>query len=342
MARQRGVKETISFVQGLNTETSPLKAPGGSTYDELNMVLDMNGRVRVRRKGLQKLADDIVTTTRARPSINGAHYWENEEMLLVVTESRTFSITETRKFINVLFIKESNLELVYNYEFELNPSKVNDSSISTPPSFASIRDGVCITFGGEPLYITMKDAGPDIWSLDLRVRDFKRIDNSMSVSERPSTLENKHKYDLLNAGWYKEQRLQDGTKVEPIEHFFEEVGEYPSDSDFVSLGVRSRRITKDILGTLSVEDELSWDPLTIDTMYFGNTEAPRGHYVYSAVRINRQGALTNPEVDGTAGPLARVLLEDGVDPDTGDPIPPGTVTPTPPRCLPGEICYDEP
>ena len=86
MPRASGSKDYISLAQGLITEASPLAFPENSTSDELNFVLNKDGLIRARRKGLQavRTENNISDTTSV---LENVYYWRAPDVFLLVFTS---------------------------------------------------------------------------------------------------------------------------------------------------------------------------------------------------------------------------------------------------------------
>lgn len=289
MARARGQKQYIALTGGLITEASPLAAPEGSTSDELNMDLDLNGMIRVRRKGLKKKLDD-------RPlvgNITGAYYWVSANYVVISTISD--APDENMDTVTLYFLDASDNSEVASYSFEV----LEDTA--TNPSFSEVRNRLVSTFGASPfLFAKQGDGTLSAWRLDLYIRDFKLIDDGLSASNRPSTLSDEHKYNLYNAGWYQDQKLKSGTVGDPVGEFYTLFSKYPSNADIPALGHK-----------VDTDGYTHFDPEELETPITGNTIAPRGHYIYNIRNIDRTGRIANKDADGSPSKTATQVLDAG-------------------------------
>ena len=277
MARQRAAKKYLSYPKGLNTETSILNPEEGTTADELNMDLRLNKLIRVRRLGLENVSDSETTVGR----VIGAHYWQNADMFVVVTaveepDPATYDTVH-------LYFHNGDLEFDEKWSVRVIKGK------ASLPSFSEIRNRVIITFGAKPLVFSKQASGClDAWVLDLYFRDFKLVQDGLAISERPSTQTDEHKYNLFNAGWYQEVYLESEAIGFPDNDFFTRFNKYPSNSDVVSLA----------FAALSPSGITYFNGDQLKTPLTGNTEAPRGHYVYNIREIDRQSKVSNRAADG--------------------------------------------
>lgn len=276
MARQRAAKKYLSYPKGLNTETSILNPEEGTTSDELNMDLRLNKLIRVRRLGLENASDDEQTVG----DILGAHYWQSADKFIVVTwvqepEPATYDTVH-------LYFHNGDMSFDEKWSVRCIKGQVRF------PNFSDIRSRAVITFGTKPFVFSKQSSDClDAFVLDLYFRDFKLLDDNLSISERPASLTDEHEYNIFNAGWYQDVKLENGNKVIASTALFNEISRYPSNSDVLSLG-----ITADSSGTTIFNPESLETPLT------GNTESPRGHYVFNIREIDRQDRADNPSKDG--------------------------------------------
>jgi hypothetical protein len=291
MPRARGNKQYIALTQGLITEASPLAAPEGSTSDELNMDLQLNGMIRRRRLGLQKQIADLNMLGR----ITGSWYWPAAGYTVITTFSDTGSTGYDT--VTLYFLDSSDFSIVDFYRAEI----LEGNGVS--PDFSELRNRLIVTFGGAPMVFSKEvDGTLSAWYVDLFIRDFKFVDDSMTVSNRPSTLTSEHQYNILNAGWYQKVILEGGAEKLAYVAFFDELSNYPSNADIVSLGIGADSSGNTI-----------FIPVNMKTPLTGNTEAPRGHYVYNVRSINRLSKLSSPQADGTPSKTITQVLSSGTN-----------------------------
>jgi len=292
MARARGEKQYIALTKGLFTEASPLAAPEGTSSYELNMQIDTEGGARVRRNGLISRSNINLTDKLA----TGGFYWEGENLIIF-----TYWSDDPDTDYDTVFIHFFEGDAPYNgvavYQFRV----FEDSAAR--PSITEIRNRLVFSFGANPFVFERRNDEFNAWYLDLYVRDFKLVEDGLSISNRPASLNDEHKYNLYNAGWYKNQRLKSsGVTGDPITEFNSVKSVYPSNADIVSL--------MKVANTDGIEE---FDPDLADNFDLGNTEAPRGHYVYNILDINRTNKLTNKAQDGTPSTVLTQVLDQGTN-----------------------------
>lgn len=315
MARQSGAKGYLGFPRGLNTETSRLNPAEGTTADERNMDLDLNGLIRTRRRGLKNVGTDQATDG----SIIGSYYWDSADTIVIVALKG--EDPETYDTITI-YLYEGDLTYIEEWTVRV----VDGNAVY--PSFSEIRNRLVITFGAKPFIFARKGDCFDAWTLDLFFRDFKLLDDGLRIGEHPTTLTDEHEYNLYNAGWWKDQEVDGGPATDPVQFYFNETGEYPSNAQIVYLG----KVPDSTTGVLE------FNALQLQSIDVGNTEAPRGHYVYNIREIDRDSKLTDKEDDGTptstitqvldcstniSGNSGNLLYQDGTPTgESSDPAPP--------------------
>ena len=113
--------------------------------------------------------------------------------------------------------------------------------------------------------------------LTLTIRDFKGLDDGLNLGDAiqsmPTTLSTEHKYNLLNQGWTEDK----------ITAFYQaqQPNQYPSNA-------MAWHYAKDA-------ETNEFKPLDLLKIAFGNTPAPKGHYLLEYFKQNRSG------ISGIAG-----------------------------------------
>lgn len=275
MARQRAAAKYLGFPKGLNTETSLLNPAEGTTADELNMDLRLNKLIRARRLGLE----NVGTTKSTVGNVIGGYYWDAADVFIVV--SLKDETPETYDTVT-LYLYDGDLTYIEDWSIRLVDGK------GVYPNFSEIRNRLVVTFGAKPFVLAKQETCFDIWTLDLFIRDFKLLDDDLGISERPtSAMTDAHKYNVYNAGWYQDVQISGGAEDNAADSLFTGIAEYPSNADILSLGISS-----DSSGTTI------FNPQSFETALTGNSEAPRGHYVYNIREIDRQNRNNGPLTDG--------------------------------------------
>ena len=291
MARQKAGAKYLGFPKGLNTETSVLNPEQGTTADELNMDLRLNNLIRVRRLGLENVGTNQGTTG----DIIGGWYWESADTFVLIG----LSILDSPSTTDLITVYLYDGELDYIEEWTVKVLK-GDARI---PNFSDIRNRMIITFGTKPFVFAKQSSGCfDAWYLDLFFRDFKLLDDGLRISQRPTTMDSSHTYNVYNAGWYQDVQLQGGAEKIASTALFDDIGEYPSNADVVSLGI-----------TASSSGTTIFNPQSLETSLTGNSEAPRGHYVFNTRQIDRQNKTSNRLLDGVPSKTITKVLSCSVN-----------------------------
>ena len=252
-----GTKTYFSFVKGIVTEASPLTYPENSAVSVDNFLLKRDGSI-ARRLGMDYeanyVAHDVgLTSIALATSAVYFNIWNNVAnkptlkfgVVQVGTDLWFFDMFKTDLSAN---IKNSGASLDTGGEGQerVNISSINGYLIVTSKEFA-------------PFYLEY-DVATDTVSkttIGFSIRDLFGIDDDLTVNNRPTTLSDDHKYNLLNQGW----------DLTAINTFYTSQGKYPSNADIQSLG-------KDA-------DDV-FDPTLMIKQGFGNTPAPRGRNIINA------------------------------------------------------------
>lgn len=282
MARAVGEKAYSPLVGGLVTEASPLSAPEGTTSDEKNFILDLNGGIRKRRKGFENANDDFDQTenTSTDGSVLEVFYWREADLFVVctvfdngVTYLRFHSNNSAYSYLGQVTLSGTELLQVQIDEVRGNLIVTGNNSANSMTPLLVEKDGSTI----------------NSYRVKVYVRDFELLDDSIGVADRPVSLTDEHKYNLYNAGWYANRPLaSSGSTGSPLTNFFTLEGVYPSNADIPVLGLKTDE-----------DGNEEFDPDTLIETVVGSTEAPRGHYVFPIDDFDRNDKLTNFNVDGT-------------------------------------------
>lgn len=301
MPRARGSKDYIALSLGLITEASPLAFPEGATSNEQNFLLDTNGGKRRRRVGLENNLPDFTITgdggTYDSRGIVETFYWEEPNLLLMIyNEVRAGSGTMR----SIIRFHKGTIALDFKGEYIITntASDAINYSISGSTNFLTITSDQ----GEDPILLEYNPDTVDVkvYTVDIHIRDFELVDDNMNLTTRSVVLgaADEHQYNLLNAGWYAERIIaSSGTSGSPITAFKAETSNTnPSNADIAILGMQ-----------VDGAGDNEWSFLALDETKLGNTEAPRGHYVYDINDFNRLAKIASPTLDGV--PSSTVTLQ---------------------------------
>lgn len=361
MSNARGEKDYVSLVNGLITEASPLSFPPDSTADELNFVLQLDGLIRARRKGFD-LTLPMFSETKVLPTntatFDNVYYWSKPNLIL-------FTYSEESQSKLMVHRNEAGFPNIGSYVI------ANEAATT---EIAESTNLICITLSNNqrPVLLEYDEVSKtvNIYDVDIYLRDFELVDDDLQISGRPASLTEEHKYNLFNAGWYAQRKLESTGKAgDPIEEFASESSSRTISATFVApniieglddlslntlsngdaITVTDSSLNNGIYSVDSVEvyssapqlvrivvqgsaivnegpvtiglnigtqypsnadipvlglktndngDEL-FSADTLNETSLGNTEAPRGHYVYNINNFDRDARVASPVTDGT-------------------------------------------
>jgi len=251
------------FVGGLNTEQSDVQDLPATTSDELNCSI-YPGLIRGRRYGMNIERDGRVLrmTTKDKPRVFQGYFWMNvaktsTDFVVYQVDTKLFFYTAgTRPFSDSL--NSAGLDLS-SYVTDIN------NFYNYPIKFIS-GGGYLMAVSKymEPLKISYNfDQGQfDIEIINIQIRDLDGVPDGLKVDETQVTLTDEHHYNLLNQGW----------TTATINAYHTAQNNYPPNNFQWFIG-------KDSSGNYSTTELLKH--------YFGNTPAPKGHFIVNYFNKNR-------------------------------------------------------
>lgn len=320
MPRAATKKLYRTFVRGLITEANPLTFPENASIDEDNCVLFRKGN-RSRRFGVNYEPGHVLSSY----SVSKTAFDQG----VATTEFKWKSVAN-RSDINFV-VHQVGLSLrFYNLSVEplsggvlvaavdLTPFVVSGATVPERSEVAMASGKGFLFVVGEKIEPLIVEYFPDTqtFALDriyITMRDFKGVDDGLANDEEPTTLSALKHYNLRNQGWvapsssnatdpntpavsipqifyaFFGNRLPRAAQEvsTPIGMYFSKFGRYPGNNKqwWVAKATSAS-------GSVQVGD---FDPQLLSKFYFGNTRAPRGHYVVEAFNIDRSA------VSGVAG-----------------------------------------
>lgn len=275
MASQKNDVQINTFVKGFVTEASPLSFPPNASLDEVNFKLNRDGS-RDRRLGIDFEDDYALNTThytadQLAKSTRSFYRWANP-MGNRHIDIGIIQIGGYLYFVNLLTANPSDnllngglpintggpLEMVFDYAIIGNSLIVVSPQLNSPYLVAYNADTDDITFETSPIV----------------VRDTEGVNDNLRSDERPTTLSNAHRYNLINQGWLPTGiESTCGAGISPTDCTFNTFGVYPSNADQWSIG----RVED-----LTSADVKKYDPNVAKRYLINNSQVARGHFLINA------------------------------------------------------------
>lgn len=280
----RGATITVenSFTKGLLTEFSSMNFPENSSTDADNVVFSEFGNV-TRRVGVD-LEPSYQTYTQASLTSNTGVYTEFHWTAVSNDGSLSFVVQQVGDKIYFFGVSDDSLSASKkSFSISLSTFKTSGVTASTLASNAcQYANGKGYLFVSHPFcnpfYVSYDFDTDSITStqIDIEVRDFEKLDDSLEIDERPTTLSNAHKYNLYNQGWYYDAVIDNQSGGVYIGNVLTAMhallGKYPANTD---------------IWWVFKNGENEFDISQISRVTLGNTPAPSGHYIYNAFDIDR-------------------------------------------------------
>ena len=295
MARAKVNKLYRTFIKGLITEASPLTYPADASINEDNCEIFRKGN-RSRRLGMD-YEDSYQLSAYASPGTDS---------------TRTYRWESVNNDSAVNFLAHRIGTSIYFYDLSQSPLSSGLKSFSVDlnsfaaPNQTNLNLGEVSMAGGkgylfvvgeklEPFLVEYIPGTDSITTqrIYVQVRDFQGVNDGLANDEEPSTLENPHKYNLMNQGWLDPRNSGSGGTVNYFDQFggietysgpttavitayHTEWSKYPPNNKqwWVSKDATTGAFKPDILGTF----------------FNGTTRAPRGHFILNAFYKDRTAA----------------------------------------------------
>lgn len=263
------------FVQGLNTETSDLNDQGAFTSDELNCTI-YSENIRGRRFGFDIERDGQYKASGKTGRSFRGFFWKNvgrtpTDFIVYQVDDKLFFYRATSKPFSESPIS-SSVDLTKYItdvdQFYANPVNFSTSGLGKLMVVSKYMNPIMVSY----------DFGTNTLSVEelrLKIRDIEGVQDGLAVDEQYSTslTENKyHTYNLYNQGWTSQN----------IDAFKTATSRWPSNN-------LQHFVGKDNSGSYNTEQLLK--------VYFGNTPAPKGHFIldyFEKDRGAKSGITINP------------------------------------------------
>lgn len=285
-------KRQFQFTKGLHTEGGYLTPAPGTWADGTNMVPNLDGSLR-RRKRVDYEASASAITTLSTASAS-----------LLATSAGEWNAAQGNGALNyvciqvghMLYFRRNTIPVSGTalWTIDLNDYAVAGTPVSVkyvPCQYTSGLGKFFITSQAiNPLMLTLNEdeVSVTVRELDLKIRDLEGIDDGLADDERPTSLSPEHHYNLLNQGWdttYIYYFYQGGLGWQGVTDYFYTgpTGTFPS------------HITRQSWGDNSEADGLGgfhWNwPRIIELAGRTSLTAPKGRFLISPFGDDR-GAIS--------------------------------------------------
>lgn len=318
--RSQANKNYRTFVGGLITEASPLTYPENATTAEDNCVIFRKGN-RTRRLGVRAeegfslLAgnenNNIAQNTPRIDNYSWESVNENGETDLLVQRIGNFVYF----YNHVSETPLSDERLSYVIDLRNYAVVPGDDVAGAEIEFANGKGYLFIV--GETIEPLNVEYLPDsqsftIRQIEVKMRDFQGVDDGLPNDEEPAVLTPEHFYNLRNQGWVIPTTKNKSTTTnvtayngwfggisralelaavdattgfsnDPIQRYRNQLGVYPANNK--QWWVARLEVDNPDRNLKAGE----FDPQLLCETYFGNTRAPRGHYILNAFDKDRSG-----------------------------------------------------
>lgn len=282
MARSAGVSIENNFSKGLITEVTGVNSPENSVVETQNIIYDRRGRA-FPRMGFN-YEDDHVQQAVNVSGVRNEFIWDT----FASGGTKTFVVVQLGYMIR-FFESSSSSSLssgLKSFSIDLRTYKVASFSNTTVQNnLASFSTGLGYLLIAHPncetLYVKYNEGTDTITvnQIQILVRDFEGVEDGLDVDERPATLSNAHRYNLMNQGWYATARRTGGqVSGNVLNHWSHKRDDYPSNADVWWYYTRPSNDGVDLFGGEIVDARAG---------FFGNTPAAKGHYIVNALATDR-------------------------------------------------------
>lgn len=280
MVRASGTQVEQNFVNGLVTEATGMNFPENACTSASNVIFKETGEV-TRRLGYDYESAYQLNSMTIFNSAVVEYEWKaaggsGDTTFVAQQVGGTISFYSAVPTNSLSAGKHATTISLSTFQVAGSPSPNTE-----PCAFASGKGYLFVTNKYcEPFYISYN---PDTnvftaTAITIQCRDFEGVDDGYDLQEHPTTLTEAHEYNLLNQGWdFSAEPAGGGASVQVIDQFFSVNAYYPANSEQWWLF----KNTSD-----------QFRPQSVDTIYIGNTAAPKGHYVLDWFNTDRSGAST--------------------------------------------------
>lgn len=285
--------EFNNFVKGFVSDANPLTFPEGTSKDEDNFKLNIDGS-RQRRLGLNFDSSPVIQVPEV--GFRSSYLWEN-----VNSSGVSLYIVQSGLLLN---FHRVGAEGIGEKIAEVDVTGVTTGILNDPFSYR-----LNFTSGFGRLFVAGQHIDPfwikfnidlqdfEFGIIDIQIRDFEGVDDGLRPDERPTNLTPEHQYNLINQGWgnivtYKKSvqvtipvigvfrifRAVTRTVVTDVtapiyQQYKDAQGVFPSNSQ---------------IWTIGKDSEDNFNPKLLDKMDFGLSLAPKGKNIFDPFNQERR------------------------------------------------------
>lgn len=322
MARAKVAKQYRSFVRGLITEAGYLTYPENSSSDELNTVLSRKGN-RTRRLGMNYEDRYVLNGVNNQEDFATNEFvWK----AAAKNPSLNYAVIQTGNTISFFILDEAPISDGFqNFQINLLNYKLpSASNVQVWSEITQMDAGQGYLFLANPycetllVEISQNGLSVSVTPISILIRDFEGLEDGLPVDLEPTGLPKEHLYNLYNQSWTTASSPgnsgESSTSIEfagstytvsnkyymptsfggkeavgyqktfaegPVSKFYNSLSRWPGNNK--QWWVAKAEADDPDTG-VSAGDFL---PQVLDKTYFGNTRAPRGHYILNAFRKDR-------------------------------------------------------
>lgn len=277
MARQAGFQLENNLTRGLITEASGLNFPENACTETYDCVFSEKGKV-TRRFGFDYEGDHEMDVIDKRDCVFNEFIWNSaggtqDKTVIVVQVGATLHYYLSNISDSLSSGHLADTTDLTTFQVGVSPDvKGNVCQFATGNGYLFVVHPLC-----NPFYVSFN--GTDTFTetaITIQTRDLegdKADPNYSNFDTRPTgTINNSHKYNLYNQGWYQKVRLNGGGDEIAFTDWDNSRTDFPSNADIWWV-------------FKNTSDEFDTD--NVFKYALGNTPAPKGHYILTEFSTNR-------------------------------------------------------
>ena len=294
MTRTFGVSVENNFSRGIITEATGLNYPENAATEADNVIFSEKIKV-IRRLGIDY--ENTATLTNSREaSLRGdsivEFLWRNASNQGTVA----FQVQQLGATIHFYSASASSLSAAKDsFTIDLSSYEITSGAARLVECQFASGDGklFIVSEAIDPIYVTYNVPGDSITvtQINPKIRDFDGLEDfEASPEDRPTSLTIAHNYNLKNQGWYVSALDSDGDITNVLTFWDDDRSDFPSNVD---VWWKYKNASQ------------QFDLDEVDTIYVGNTYAPKGHFFLNAWLQDRDavsGLSGIVDVDATTRP----------------------------------------